>query len=285
MTSEASNQMQRILSFSRRMENLGFIETDLPKLPSECVQHLLDAINNSIDKASEEGTEEFWQKFAEKCNAADIDAKHLFQFDPEHFLHSELDYIMRTKHTEPIDALEFLFRTPGMPKDLARKIKKVLESSEYHVDDSRNPISIEWSDLHVNTEVGQRAIPAVRNAGLTEAENHLQNSEEKISAGDYRGAMDECGLALESIVKVIDPSTEKKSLGECLKSPKIAKFFEHEALRRALSGLYGYLSDQVRHVGANEKRDFDKDLAVFFFGVSATFAEYLANKYRESKKT
>ncbi|MDA7963008.1 MAG: hypothetical protein MPK36_10670 [Gammaproteobacteria bacterium] len=294
MTSEASNQAHRFLSFSRRMEKLGCIQEDIPTLPPKCVEQLLDVLNSSIEQVcTGEGKTiefhstpagEFWQKFAVKCYDAGIAMKFQGGFRPAQFLCSELGYVMQHKREKSIDALEFLFRTPGMPEGLAEKIKKALESSEYHVDDSRNPISIEWSIVSANTEAGQRAIVAVRNAGLTESEKHLQEIEKKIGARDYRGSIMECNLVLEAIMKVIDPSLEEKSLGDCLKSPKIEKTLDHKVLRVALSQINGLLNE-ARHASGSEKRDYDKNIAVLVCGLTASFAEYLANKYLESKKT
>lgn len=282
MTSEADNQLQRLLSFSRRMENRGCKPEDLPKLSRECVGKLLVAIRDNFH--CDDADDAYWQRFAEKCSDANMHGKPLDPFDCDDFLRYELDYIMRHKRMQSIDVLELLFRTRGMREDLAMDIKKALESSEYQVDDSRDPISIEWSALYANTEAGQRAIVAVRNAGLTEAVKHLQEIEKKIGARDYRGSIMECNLVLEAIMKVIDPSLEEKSLGDCLKSPKIEKTLDHKVLRVALSQINGLLNE-ARHASGSEKRDYDKNIAVLVCGLTASFAEYLANKYLESKKT
>ena len=156
MTSELDKRVFRFLSFSRRMESLGLMATDLPKLPPECVGNLLEVIDGGFRHASEEGTEKFWRKFAEKCDDADINEKFLGGFRHENFLRGELGYIMQNKRMESIDALEFMFRTPGMPEHLSEKIKKALEESEYFLDDSKNPVCIQWSALMENDPIFQK---------------------------------------------------------------------------------------------------------------------------------
>ena len=295
MKIEVGNHAWRVLSFSRRMETAGYEPEDIPTLPQECAKQLWDAINSSVHQArAGEGKTaelhstpagEFWKKFAEKCYDAGVAPKYMGGFNPASFLSGDLHYTLHHERFKAIDAVEYLFRTPGMPEDLARKIENALQGSEYHIDYSVSPISVVWSAPYISTEAGQRTIGAVHDAGLTEAAKHLQESEKKISTGDYRGAMEECGIALESIVQVIDPRTKNKPLNECLKFPKVEEFIKHPALNFALGKLYAYLGDEVRHAKGNEKPKIDKELAVFFYGLSTTFAEYLVHRYRKSEKT
>lgn len=120
---------------------------------------------------------------------------------------------------------------------------------------------------------------------MTKAAKCLQKSEQKIIDGDYPSALDESGFALESIAQVIDPEYEKKSLGECMKSPKIREILKHGALHGVISQLYGYLSDEpgVRHVRGNEESKVDKDRAILIYEMSAALAEYFVNQHRKSK--
>ena len=152
MTSELDKRIGRLLSFSRRMEDLVLKETDFPKFSPESVKDLLDAISSSLARASEEGTEDFWRKFAEKCDAAGLDGNHYSsRHDYDMSVPQILGQIMHTKRMQTIDALELMFRTPGMPADLAQKIKEVLESNEYCIDNSGKPTCIQWSPLLGNS--------------------------------------------------------------------------------------------------------------------------------------
>ncbi|MDA8014360.1 MAG: hypothetical protein MPK09_01960 [Gammaproteobacteria bacterium] len=150
MTSKLEERAFGLLSFSRRMQTLGLIETDLPKLPWACVRNLTDAIGSSIDRIADENTDDFWVEFAEKCDAAGL-AEKSGVFRPATFLNGEVTRLIREKRMEGINVLEFMFRTPGMPENLAQNIKKSLESSEYCIDDSKNPVCVQWSALLDNS--------------------------------------------------------------------------------------------------------------------------------------
>ncbi|MDA7968187.1 MAG: hypothetical protein MPK31_04535 [Gammaproteobacteria bacterium] len=303
------------LPFSRRAELSRIAPADMPKLSIECRNNLLEAMapsfsrayyvsfTRTVDVTGDESEKiviekvqfrrtvagKFWNSVLEKCPIADLSGPYLDRSDADGFLEEWLlleSFDRQDCHLKMIEHLEFMFRTPGMPKGLASKIEEILDDTPYYIDYSVNPVSIELTALPANTTAAQRAIRLARNAGLTQAANHLQKSEEKIGVSDYPGALDECGRALESIVQVIDPGTKKKSLGACLKSSKIKEIFKHSALHGAISQLYGYLSDEagVRHARGNEKSKVDRELAIFFYDVSAAFAEYLVSAHRKSKK-
>ncbi|MDA8022154.1 MAG: hypothetical protein MPK05_04100 [Gammaproteobacteria bacterium] len=320
MIVEGSRAWQE-LPFSRRVKRKRIHSMDIPKLSEECREKLWVVAEASLRRAcivkqEKKGEREyprfygrsflavrfrrtvageFWENYAAKCK----DIARLHGRSPpgevvfvEDWLRDAMwgkqttFFNFHEEHLLQIDVLECMFRTPNMPKVLAKEIEEILDDTPYYIDYSVNPVSIELTALPANTTAAQRAIRLARNAGLTQAANHLQKSEKKIGANDYPGALDECGRALESIVQVIDPSTEKKSLGACLKSSKIKEIFKHPALHGAIGQLYGYLSDEagVRHARGNEKSKVDRELAIFFYDVSAAFAEYLVSAHRKSKK-
>ncbi|MDA8015659.1 MAG: hypothetical protein MPK09_08660 [Gammaproteobacteria bacterium] len=301
------------LPFSRRVELSRIAPADMPELSEECRKNLVAALAPSFSRARFVRTRtvkspwserkrtvrnvhfrqtvpaKFWENLCKKCQKT-----FSFRFNgmyPTSELKSALSpreswSEIKHDHLNVIDFLELMFRTPGMPKHLADKIENALDDSLYHIDYSVTPVSVQLTEQHANTKAAQRAIRLARNAGMTAAANHLQKSEKKIGVSDYPGALDECGRALESIVQIIDPDTKKKSLGACLKSPKIKEIFKHSALHGAIIQLYGYLSDEagVRHSRGNEKSKIDRELAIFFYDVSAAFVEYLVSAHRKSKK-
>ncbi|CAJ2377108.1 MAG: hypothetical protein IBGAMO2_580005 [Arenicellales bacterium IbO2] len=284
------------LPFSRRVELSRIAPADMPKLSDEYRQNLLAAIRPSLSRATA-SFEGIWGVRFRKTVDGEFWGRFLVDFvvgirsyslrSIERFFEKWLgaiDWDESERQLAALETLESMFRTPGMPNKLAMEIENALDGSPYHIDRSVTPISVEMTEQHANTKAAQRAIRLARNAGMTEAANHLQMSEKKISTGDYRSSMEECAFALESIVHVIDPSNEKQALGKCLQSPVVQSTLKHRALRSALGKIYNYLSQVVRHAKGNEKPDVNREIALFIYDVSAAFAEYLVSAHRKSKK-
>lgn len=301
MKIEKDSQEWRELTFAQRVGKVKFDPADVRKLPEHMRMEVWIAIKDSIAGACsiapttmhfyksdlrfyENKAGKFWLNFAhEQGTNAWSERLEFTKYDliGNLFRTTMLD---RTPW-EFINVLECMFRTPGMPKTLAKKIEKALEDSPYHLDISMQPVSIVPALRHVNKLAVQRSIILLRNTGMTEAAKRFQKSARRISEGDYPSALEESGRALEAIAHLVDPATQKKSLGECMKSQKIRKILEHGAFHSVISKLYGYLSDEpgVRHVRGNQRPKVDRDRAIVIYEISAALAEYFVNQHRKSK--
>ncbi|WP_146168594.1 AbiJ-NTD4 domain-containing protein [Sphingomonas sp. PP-CE-3G-477] len=113
---------------------------------------------------------------------------------------------------------------------------------------------------------------------LTGARKHLFQAGLSLSSGDYPGSVRESISAVESVVLVLDPSTDK--IGAALSNLERAGKI-HRGLKTAFGALYGYTSDSegIRHALVFENAaTVDETDAIFMLGACASFVTFVIRK-------
>lgn len=107
---------------------------------------------------------------------------------------------------------------------------------------------------------------------------HLRSAAEKLSAGDWSGAIRESIHGVEAAAKVVEPDANE--LG-----PALARLEKRSAInpamKKAFGALYGFSSDEkgIRHsLVYDEKANVTETDAMFMFGACAAFVSYLLSQ-------
>ena len=112
-------------------------------------------------------------------------------------------------------------------------------------------------------------------AGLTGSKEHLKNAAEALTTGDFAGSVRESIHAVESAVRVLEPSGEfSKALSKLEQKTNI-----HGALKKGFLALYGFSSDEqgIRHPLLEKQAPaVDEADAMFMIGACAAFLSYLS---------
>ncbi|MET4345500.1 hypothetical protein [Bradyrhizobium sp. RT9a] len=115
--------------------------------------------------------------------------------------------------------------------------------------------------------------------GLIGGREHLKAAAQELSAGNFADSVRESMHAVESVVRVLEPSGEfAKALAKLEGSTNI-----HGALKKGFVSIYGFSSDEqgIRHPLLDKAApDVDEADAIFMIGACAAFVSYLINKAR-----
>ncbi|UWU87920.1 hypothetical protein N2605_16210 [Bradyrhizobium yuanmingense] len=165
--------------------------------------------------------------------------------------------------------------TPGFP-DTINKIL-IYSRSPYRVIDKEVLCPI-GSDAEAATLT--RAFEDLTEAkGLVGGREHLRTAANELSAGRFADSVRESMHAVESVVRVLEPSGEfAKALGKLEGSTNI-----HGALKKGFLAIYGFSSDEqgIRHPLLDKAApDVDEADAIFMIGACSAFISYLINKAR-----
>jgi hypothetical protein len=113
------------------------------------------------------------------------------------------------------------------------------------------------------------------------ARAHLRSAATELTAGNNADSIRESIHAVESVVKVLEPSGDfKKALAKLESKVKI-----HGALKSGFAAIYGFTSDEsgIRHpLLEKDAADVDETDALFMIGACAAFVSYLINKSRNA---
>jgi hypothetical protein len=125
----------------------------------------------------------------------------------------------------------------------------------------------------------KKAFVDLKASGLSGAREHLKSAAAELSAGNFADSVRESVHAIESVVRVLEPSGEfSKALAKLEAKAKI-----HGALVSGFKSIYGFSSDEqgIRHAlldkGAPAVDEVD---ALFMLGACSAFISYLINKSR-----
>jgi hypothetical protein len=113
------------------------------------------------------------------------------------------------------------------------------------------------------------------------ARAHLRNAGSELTAGDYAASVRESIQAVESVARVLEPSS--KALGPALSKLEKSAYV-HGALGAGFRNLYGYTSDEkgIRHPLLDKPgAQVDETDALCMLGSCAAFVSYLINKARQ----
>jgi hypothetical protein len=160
--------------------------------------------------------------------------------------------------------LQWVLRRRERPYGLERQIGWTLENQ------------------HAELATLERAFADLAAAEFRGARAHLQKASGELTQGRYADSVRESIHAVESVVRVLEPSGDfSKALAKLE-----AKFRIHGALKSGFGSLYGFTSDEkgIRHAlleaGAPAVDETD---ALFMIGACAAFVSYLINKARSAR--
>jgi hypothetical protein len=176
--------------------------------------------------------------------------------------------------------LQWVFRRQACPSQFPQQIDAALRfgHAAYRLVDRTTIVPV-GSDAELATL--KRAFADVGTTEFQGARAHLRNAAEELTGGRYADSVRESIHAVESVVRVLEPSGDfSKALAKLESKVKI-----HGALKRGFSSIYGFTSDQegIRHAlleaGAPAVDETD---ALFMIGACAAFVSYLINKSRNA---
>jgi hypothetical protein len=124
-----------------------------------------------------------------------------------------------------------------------------------------------------------KAFVDLRGAGLTGSREHLKSAAAELTAGNFADSVRESVHAVESAVRVLEPSGDfSKALSKLEQKTNI-----HGALKKGFLALDGFSSDEqgIRHPLLDKAAPaVDEADAMFMIGACSAFLSYLVNKSR-----
>jgi hypothetical protein len=174
--------------------------------------------------------------------------------------------------------LQWVLRRPQCPTSFSEYIGAALRNGHaaYRVLERKTIVPI-GSDAEFETL--KRAFADLARTEFHGARAHLRNAATELTSGQNADSIRESIHAVESVVKVLEPSGDFKKALAKLES----KFNIHGALKSGFTAIYGFTSDEggIRHAlleaGAPAVDETD---ALFMIGACAAFVSYLINKAR-----
>lgn len=180
-------------------------------------------------------------------------------------------------HSEIYGWLQFVLGI-NRSREFAQRIVTILKycRSPYRIvaDDVICPIGTDEDAAAIG-----KAFADLKASGFAGSREHLKSASAELSAGNFSDSIRESVHAVESIVRVLEPSGDfSKALARLEAKAKI-----HGALVSGFKSIYGFSSDEqgIRHSlldkGAPAVDEVD---ALFMLGACSAFISYLINKSR-----
>jgi hypothetical protein len=130
-----------------------------------------------------------------------------------------------------------------------------------------------------DAETITKAFVELKAAGLAGSKEHLKSAVAELTAGNFADSVRESIHAVESAVRVLEPSGDfSKALSKLEQKTNI-----HGALKKGFLALYGFSSDEqgIRHPLLEKAAPaVDEADAMFMIGACSAFLSYLVNKSR-----
>jgi hypothetical protein len=127
----------------------------------------------------------------------------------------------------------------------------------------------------------KQAFLDVGRSGLSGSREHLRSAAAELGAGNFSDSVRESIHAVESAVRVLEPSGDfSKALSKLEQKTSI-----HGAMKKGFLALYGFSSDEqgIRHpLLEKEAPAVDEADALFMIGACSAFLSYLVNKSRSA---
>ena len=179
------------------------------------------------------------------------------------------------------DLIQFVLGHRECPRAFIRQMKTIFaESRLAYTIDIGPPPAIMPAVTPEEGNVVVEALRELREAGLDGSAAQLRNASRCLNVGDWAGSIRESIHAVVSVARQVAPGSTK-ALKPALDSLERHGAL-HSALRRGLSALYGYTSNEqgIRHelLDRPEAR-VGQDEAVFMLGACASFASFLWRKH------
>jgi hypothetical protein len=125
----------------------------------------------------------------------------------------------------------------------------------------------------------KQAFLDIERTSLSGSREHLRSAAAELGAGNFADSVRESIHAVESAVRVLEPSGDfSKALSKLEQKSNI-----HGALKKGFLTLYGFTSDEqgIRHpLLDKEAPAVDEADAMFMIGACSAFLSYLTNKSR-----
>ena len=189
-----------------------------------------------------------------------------------------IDAVIESGETpQVLDLVEMILRHPASPRVVQRAMAGAFENSciAYRISLTRDPTIVPISNEEMAV-VTLAALANIERSGSIAATSHLKTAMGLIRQGDHPGAIRESVHAVESLARGLSPGSE--SLSEALTAIEKNTSL-HPALRKAMTALYGYASDEqgVRHALLDQAEpNVEAHEASLVFGVCSVFCGYLA---------
>jgi hypothetical protein len=166
----------------------------------------------------------------------------------------------------------------GPPPDFAKIISQILRDcrSPYRVVDDEILCPIGSDEA---AETVTKAFVDLKAGGLAGGREHLKSASDELSDGNFAASVRESIHAVESVVKVLEPSGDfSKALARLEAKTNI-----HGALKKGFLAIYGFTSDEqgIRHpLLDKDAAAVDEADAMFMIGACSAFVSYLIDKSR-----
>ncbi|KEZ20089.1 hypothetical protein CP98_01294 [Sphingobium yanoikuyae] len=184
--------------------------------------------------------------------------------------------IFSRNYVKIFNFIQFVCRSSSCPKEIISGVTQVLidcRAAYRLIDKTIVPIAAE-----AEAEAVAHAMSVAAAHPAQGPRTHLRASAEKLSGGDWGGAIRESIHAVEAAAKVVEPYASE--LGPAL-SRLEKRAAINPAMKRAFGALYGFSSDEkgIRHsLVYDEKANVTEADAMFMFGACAAFVSYLLSQ-------
>ena len=193
------------------------------------------------------------------------------------------DFIEQALFSRVFDLFEYIMRHERCPSAFVVEVSRAFGSCHLaYVIDVGPPVTILPAATPEEGAELVRNLDDLGKAGLDGCTGHLRKASQCINSGDWAGGVRESIHAVESVAKQVAPKSSK-TLGATLNSLENQGVRLHPALKKGLSNLYGYTSDEegIRHALLdNAEANVTIDEALFMLGACASFASYLWRKHQ-----
>lgn len=169
--------------------------------------------------------------------------------------------------------LQFICRSSACPASVRQAVQNALiecRAAYRLIDNTIVPIASEAEAENV-----EQAFAVAASHAAQGPRTHLRNASEKLSSGDWAGAIRESISGVEAAAKIVEP--DANDLGPAL--TKLEKRSAiNPAMKKAFGALYGFSSDEkgIRHsLVYDDKAKVSEADAMFMFGACAAFISYL----------
>lgn len=171
------------------------------------------------------------------------------------------------------DLLQFLLSDSDFRRD--KQLAEALEITQaaYRVVDGLIVPAVSEAE----TEVIKTASRDISDRSASGAESHFRKAAERLTSGDWPGAVHESVSAVESAARFVSHD-ERAVLSDIVKKMAKDDRIRHGCLRDVILKIYGYASDErgVRHSqGSLASQNVSEREALYLFGLCASTVSYL----------
>ncbi len=197
--------------------------------------------------------------------------------------------ILNKPTNEVLDLLEYMVNDPVASKGMISRFETLFDKygAGYWLDGLNKPYRFYERASKEDGEAVRYAMHALGKSGMEKGLMHLHKSKSYLRRQRYAEAVVSSMQAVESVairiaLAVFDEKVE--TLGEALKILQGKGFLEQGTLLLALLNLHAFSMEVAKADNINmssQQPTITENEALLLFGTSASFAGYLAAKYRE----